>query len=167
VLEQVEISLSHDLRHHRHFGSDTYTPVELLAVKRFDHFDSAGYMDYADALGDSARYAAQGELGYTVTTHADGASVRVSLVGRLLAENGQLRTELSHEHRFEDPDSDVALVQASEKATELRALAQELNDNWNSVHSARVLEIQAEYEKADDQAEAAKNLDTIVDAEAE
>ena len=89
----------------------------------------------------------------------------MSLVARLLAENGHVRTEVSHEHRFEDPDSHDALVQASEKATELSNLAEKLNDNWDSLHQARLLQIQAEYEKADAQAEAATNLAKILDAE--
>ena len=164
---QVEISLSRDRRERRRFGSDTYSPVELLAVRRFDHVDSAHYMAYANALADAARYAARGELGYTVDTVAEGGSVRVSLVARLLAEDGHIRTEVSHEQSFEDPDSHAALVQASEKATELRSLAEKLNDNWNSVHQARLLQIQAEYERADADAEAARGLDSILDTEGE
>jgi hypothetical protein len=116
-------------------------------------------------LEDAARYAARGELGYTVESVAEGGSVRVSLVARLLAESGELLTEVSHEHRFEDPDSHSTLVQASERAAELRALAQQLNDNWTSLHKARLLEIQAEYERADAHAQAASQLQQILESE--
>ncbi|MFL5823629.1 MAG: hypothetical protein ACJ764_09325 [Solirubrobacteraceae bacterium] len=165
VRGQVEISLSRDLREGHRFGSFTYTPVELLAIKRFDHVDSAHYMAYANALEDAMRYAARGELGYTVDTVVDGGSVRVFLVARLLADDGRIRTEVSHEQRFEDADSHAALVQASETATELRSLAQALNDHWNSVHEGRLLQIQAEYEKSDADAAGARELDSILDSE--
>jgi hypothetical protein len=160
----VEISLSRDLHQRRH-RSDKYTPVELIAVRRFAHADTARYRSYADRLEDAARYAARGELGYSVSVAADGAAVDVALVARLLTESGEIRTELSHEHRFEDPDSHVALVKASEKAAELRALAQELNESWSSLRQARLLEIQAEYEQAERDAEAASELQRIVESE--
>jgi hypothetical protein len=88
-------------------------------------------------------------------------------VARLLTERGELRTEVSHRHRFENADTHVALVQASEKAEELRGLARQLNDNWSSPHQARLQEIQAEYERTDAQAEAAQQLQRIVESEAE
>lgn len=160
----VEISLSRDL-HERKHHSDHYTTIELIAVRRFAHTDSARYRDYADRLEDAARYAARGELGYSVSVAADGPAVDVSLVARLLTETGEIRTELSHEHRFEDPDSELALVKASEKAAELRVLAQQLNENWSSLHQARLLEIRAEYEQADRDAEAASELQRLVDSE--
>ena len=160
----VEITLTRD-RHERKHRSDTYTPLELMAIRRFERGDTAGYRAYADGLEDAARYAARGELGYTVRTAADGGSVRVSLVARLLSESGQVRTDVSHEHRFEDPDSQLALVQASEKSAELRALAEKLNDNWFSVHEARLMEIQAEYDTADARDEAANELQQIVESE--
>lgn len=164
VAGSVEISLSRDL-HRRHHHSEEYTPLELVAIKRFEQADTSGYRAYADRLEDAARYAARGELGYTVRTAADRSSVRVSLVARLLTESGAVRTELSHEHRFQDPDSQVTLVQAAEKAAELRALAQRLNENWSSLHTTRLLEIQAEYEQADAAAQAAGELQRIVESE--
>ena len=142
VGDSIEVSLSRDVHQHRH-GSDEYTPQELMAVRRFERDATSSYAAYAGRLEDAARYAARGELGYTVAVDADGPHVHVSLVARLLTESGELRTELSHKHRYEDPDSHVALVEASEKAAELRALAQELNENWASLHQARLLEIEA------------------------
>jgi hypothetical protein len=164
VGSSVEITLSRDRHQHKH-GSDTYTPLELMAVRRFEYGDTTGYTTYADGLEDAARYAARGELGYTVSTAADGPSVCVSLVARLLTESGVVKTDVSHEHRFEDPDSQVALVQANERAEELRALAEQLNENWASLHQARLLEIQARYEQADEQDEAASELQRIVESE--
>ncbi len=164
VGDWVEITLSRE-QHLRHHHSDTYAQLELMAVRRFEHDNQSGYMAYADRLEDAARCASRGELGYTVDTAADGRSVHVSLVARLLTENGHVRTEITHEHRFEDPDSEVALVQATEKAAELRALAEQLNDNWSSLHQSRLLEIQAEYERADAQAESASELQRIVESE--
>ena len=164
VGESVEISLSRDL-HKRHHGSDQYTQVELIAVSRFRHADTAGYRLYAGRLEDAARYASRGELGYSVSVGADGAAVDVELVARLLTETGEVHTEVSHQQRFEDPDSDVTLVKANERAAELRALAEQLNENWSSLHQARLLEIQAKYEQADRDAEAASELQRIVESE--
>jgi hypothetical protein len=161
----VEISLTREHRETHRFGSDTYTPLEVLAVKRFPRVKESAYMSYADSLEDAARYAARGELGYHVHTVADTSRVRVALVARLLGPDGQVDTEISHEHYFEDPDSQAALIQANEEATELRALAQQLNDEWVSRRRARVLELQTEYEKADALAQAAQGLRRIVDAE--
>jgi hypothetical protein len=162
----VEISLSRDLLQRRD-GLDEYTSTEVMAVRRFEHHLASTYMAYANRLEDAARYAARGDLGYTVDVAADGPRVDVSLVARLLTESGELRTEVSHKHRFEDPDTHVALVQAAEKAEELRGLARELNENWTSLRHARLQEIQAEYERADAQAEAAQQLQRIVESEAE
>jgi hypothetical protein len=164
VGDSVEISLARELRERKH-RSDKYTQLELVAIKRFDRDDTTGYRAYADGLEDAARYAARGELGYTVLTVAKGSSVHVSLVGRLLTPSGEVRTEVAHEQRFEDPDSEVVLVQANEKAAELRALADKLNDNWASLHQSRLLEIQAQYEQADAQAESARELQQIVESE--
>jgi hypothetical protein len=163
----VEISLSRDVFEHHRFRRDTHRPVELVALKRFSHGDSKGYVAYANRLEDAARYAARGELGYFVDTVADGASVRVSLVARLLDEEGGITTEISHEHRFEEPDSHTTLVETNEKAAELRARAQELNDSWVALRQAQLLELQASHEQADAQAASARDLERIVDAEAE
>jgi hypothetical protein len=158
----VEISLTHDRDEKHLFRSDTYAPIEELAFKRFPGDDASAYMAYADHLEDAARYAARGELGYTLNSVVDDAGVRISLVGRLIAEDGHLETEISHEQHLEDP------AQASEKANELRAVARELNDDWVSRRRARLLELRAEYEKADARAEAADaRLDRIIDAEQE
>lgn len=160
----VEISLSREQRR-RQRGSEEYTLLELLAVQRFEHAQNSRCRAYASRLEDAARYAARGELGYTVRSVADGPCVHVSLVARLLTESGEVRTEVSHEHRFEDPDSHAALVRASEKAAELRVLAQQLNENWSALRRARLLEIQAEYERVDAAAEAARELQRIVGSE--
>jgi hypothetical protein len=160
----VDITLSRDLRPQKH-GSDAYRPVELMALKRFELGDGAGYRAYADGLEDAARYAARGELGYTVRTLAEGSRMQVSLVARLLTESGEIRTVVSHERRFEDPDSQVALVQASECSAELRALAERLNEHWSSLRQARLLEIQAEYDRAAAEEQAAAELQRIVESE--
>ena len=161
----VEISLSRDRRQKHRSGADTYTTLELLAVRRFRHLDTAAFMPYANNLEDAARYAARSELGYTVHTVAEGGAVRVSLVGRIIDAHGRIETALSHEHRFENPDSHIELVEANEKATELRALAQELNDEWASRRNSQLLELRTAYERDDAQAEAAEELHRIVDAE--
>jgi hypothetical protein len=122
-------------------------------------------MAYAASLEDAARSAAHGELGYEVHTTAEPSGVRVSLVARLLGPDGHVKTEISDEHYFEEPDSHTALVQANEKATELRSQAEQLNNDWVSLRRARVLELQTEYEKADAQAQAAQSLQDIIDAE--
>jgi hypothetical protein len=119
-------------------------------------------MAYTEHLEDAARYAARGELGYTLNSVVDDAGVRISLVARLIADDGHLETEISHEQHLEDPE------QANEKANELRAVARELNDEWASRRRARLLELRTEYEKADARAEAADaRLDRIIDAEQE
>jgi hypothetical protein len=164
VGRSVEISLSRDRRERQH-GFDEYTLLELLALRRFARADSSGFRAFANRLEDAARYAARGELGYSVRSVADGPAVHVSLVGRLLTESGEIRTEVSHERRTDDPDSHAALVAASEKAAELHALAHRLNENWSSLHRARMLDIQAEYERADAAADAAADLQRIVDSE--
>lgn len=161
----VEISLSRDARHKRRFGSESYEPVELLALKRFRPTDIAGYSTYAGNLEVAADIAARGKLGYTVHTSSDNGRVRISLVARLLAPDGRVRTEISHEQSFEDPDSQVALVQASEKAAELSSVAEELNDQWASVRSATVSDLRADYDRADADVQAADELQRIVDAE--
>jgi hypothetical protein len=164
VGDSVEISLSRCL-HQRHHGSDEYTLIELIAVRRFAHADSALYRGYANRLEDAARYASRGDLGYSVLVGADGPALDVSLVARLLTETGEIHTEVSHQHHFEDADSNVTLIAANEKATELRALAQQLNENWSALHQARLLEIQAKYEQADRDAESASALQRIVESE--
>lgn len=58
-----------------------------------------------------------------------------------------------------------ALVRANEKAAEPRRLAGELNDIWISVRKSQLLELQAKYERADAEAESAKELERIVGAE--
>lgn len=161
---QVEVSLSRERHQKHHLHADTYTIDEVLAVKRFRDANES-YMAYASGLEDAARYAARNELGYYVDTVAEGSSVRVSLVARLLGPDGQVETDISDEHRFEDPDSDVALARASEKATELRTRAEQLNEEWISGRTARVLELQTEYAKADAQAEAAQDAQDSVEAE--
>jgi microcystin degradation protein MlrC len=161
----VEISLSRD-RHDKHrFGSDTYTEIEELAVRRFPHADVSTYVAYASRLEDVARAAARGELGCYVHTVSDATGVRVCVVTRRLTDDGHLETEISHEHRFDDPDSHTTLVGASEKAAELRAVAQQLNDQLVSLRRARLLELRTEYEQADALAQAATGLQRIIDAE--
>jgi hypothetical protein len=158
----VEISLTHDRDEKHLFRSDTYAPIEELAFRRFPGEDTSAYMGYTDHLEDAARYAARGELGYTLNTVVDDAGVRVSLVARLIADDGHLQTTISHEQHLEDPE------QAHEKGTELRAMARELNEQWVSARRARLLELRSEYEKADARTEAADvRLDRIVDAERE
>jgi hypothetical protein len=158
----VEITLTRDRDEKHLFRSDTHSPIEELAFKRFPGDDTPAYTAYADRLEDAARYAARGELGYTLNSVVDDAGVRISLVARLLAEDGHLETEISHEQHLEDPE------QARMKAEELRAMARDLNDQWVSVRRARLLELRTEYEKADARAEAADaRLDRIIDAEQE
>jgi hypothetical protein len=164
VARSVEITLSRDLRPHKH-GSDTYTLLELMALKRFGAGDTGESRAYADGLEDAARYAARGELGYTVRTLAEGPRVHVSLVARLLSEGGEVRTVVSHERWFEDPDSQIALVQASECSAELQALAEQMNEHWSSLRQARLLEIQAEYDRAEAEEDAATELQRIVESE--
>jgi hypothetical protein len=161
----VEISLSRDARHRRHFGSENYEPIELLALKRFRPTDIAGYSAFAGNLEVAADIAARGKLGYTVHTSADNGRVRISLVGRLLAPDGRVRTAISHEQSFDDPDTAVALVQANERAVELSGMAEELNDEWASERNARVSELRADYDRADADADAAEELQRIVDGE--
>jgi hypothetical protein len=60
---------------------------------------------------------------------------------------------------FEDPESTSALVQANERATELRAIAHDMNEQWESQHEARLLERQAEYDEADSRQRAADELE--------
>jgi hypothetical protein len=158
----VEISLTRDRDVKHRFRSDTYAPIEELAFRRFPGEDTSAYMDYADHLEDAARYAARGELGYTLHSEVDDAGVRISLIARLLADDGRMETTISHEQRLEDPE------QAHEKTEELRAIARDLNDQVASERRARLLELRTEYEKADARAEAADaRLDRIVDAERE
>jgi hypothetical protein len=161
----VEVSLSRERREKHLFGSDGYALIEVLAVKRVPHAKESAYMVYASKLEDAARCAARGELGYHVHAVAEASGVRVSLVGRLLGADGSVETEVRHEQFFEDPDSQTALIHANEKATELRALAQRLTDEWVARRRADVLELQAEYQKADALSQAAEDLHRIVDAE--
>lgn len=161
----VEISLSRDVRSKHHFGSETYEPVELLALKRFRPADIAGYSAYAGNLEVAADIAARGKLGYTVHTSADQGRVRISLVARLLAPDGRVRTEISHDQSFEDPDTEVALVRANEKAAELSTIAEELNESWASERNAKLSELRADYDRADSDTHAAEELQRIVDAE--
>jgi hypothetical protein len=130
----VEISLSHDHDEKHRFRSDTRAPIEELAFKRFPHDDTPAYTAYADRLEDAARYAARGELGYTLNSVVEGAGVRISLVARLLADDGHLETTISDEQHLEDPG------QAHDRAEELRAIARELNDQWVSERRAHLLE---------------------------
>lgn len=161
----VEMTLTRASRQRRRFGSDSYTPTDLLALKRFRRGDIAGYTTFAGHLEDSARVAGRGQLGYSVYTAAEGGTVSVSLVARLLGPDGRVHTEISHENRFDDADSELALVQANEKATELRAIAEQLNDEWASARDASLRELRAEYDRADAQARAAEDLRRIIDAE--
>jgi hypothetical protein len=162
----VEISLSRDRDEKHRFHSDTYAPIEELAVERFPHDDTSAYTGYADHLEDAARYAARGELGYTLNSVVEGERVRVSLIGRVLAEDGHLETKISHEQYLDDPE------QAHEVAEQLRETARELNDQWASERTARLLELRTEWEKTDMDADAAEarreaRLDSILDAEQE
>jgi hypothetical protein len=158
----VEISLSHDRDEKHRFRSDTQAEIEELAFKRFPHDNTSAYTAYADRLEDAARYAARGELGYTLNSVVEGAGVRISLVGRLLADDGHLETTISHEQYVDDPE------QAHDKAEELRATARELNDRWGSQRRADLRQRRADYENADARDEAAEaRLDRIVDAERE
>jgi hypothetical protein len=161
----IEISLSRD-RHHTH-GSKrgTFEPLELLAMKRFGHQDMAGYTAYAGNLESAASLAARGQLGYSVDTELEGGVVRISLIARLMAPDGRVHTEITHEQSFDDPDSEAALVQANEQATELRANAEQLNDDLATTRAAALEELRAEYDKADEQADAAAELQRIVDSE--
>jgi hypothetical protein len=161
----VEISLSRDSRERHRFRSDSYTPIELLALKRFRPAEVSAYTAYAGELETAADVAARGELGYTVHTVSENGQLRIALIARLLTADGRVQTEISHEHSFEDPDSQVVLVQANEKATEIRAEAQGLNDKWVSARAAQLLELRAGYDEADAQAKAGDDLQRIVDAE--
>jgi hypothetical protein len=163
--DQVEVSLSRASRRRHLLGSYSYTALELFALRRFRRSDVSGYSSYAGHLEDAARVAARGELGYTVYTSVDDGVVAVSLVARLLGADGRVHTEISHESRFEEPDSELALVQANETATELRSSAAELNDQWASTNAARLAELRAQYDQADAQAQAAEELLHIVEAE--
>jgi hypothetical protein len=164
---QVEISLSRERRQKHHLGGETDTLIEVLALKRLPNGEESTYMTYASNLDDAARYAARDELGYYVHTAAEGLGVRVSLVARLLGPDGQVETDVFDEGYFEDPDLQVAVAQANEKASELRAGAEQLNEEWSSRRRAHVLELQNEYAKADAQAEAAQDLQDIVEAESD
>jgi hypothetical protein len=161
----VEISLTRDARRKRRFGSDTYTPVELIAFKRFRPTDMAGYSAYAGNLETAGEIAARGQLGYTIRTNAETGKVQIALIARLLTPDGRVHTEISHEQSFEDPDSDVALVQANERATELTTLAESLNEQWVSLRDDRLQALRAEYDRDDQQAAAAQGLQRIVDEE--
>jgi hypothetical protein len=163
----VEISLSRDMRHGHSFRSDSYRPAELIMFKRFPQRAVAEYSAYAGNLETAARIAARGELGYTVHTAAEAGSIVISLVARLLAPDGTIRTEITHEQRFSDPDSDLALVRANEKAVELRAMAEKLNEQWTSLRDAHLIELRAQYEESDAQAAAATRLQQLVDDEAD
>jgi hypothetical protein len=161
----VEVSLSRTKRQKHLLASESYTPLELLALRRFRRSDITGYTTYAGRLEHAARLAARGELGYTVYTSVDDGVLRVCMVARLLDADGHLQTELSHESRFEDPDSDLTLVQSNEKAAELRASAAELNDEWASANAAQLAELRAQYDRDDAQAQAAENLRRIIEDE--
>lgn len=161
----VEVSLSLERRQKHHFSSDAYALIEVLAVKRLPHAKESSYMAYASNLEDAARCAARGELGYHVHTVAEASGVRVSLVSRLIGPDGHIRTEIADEYYFDDPDSHAALVQANEKATELRVRAEQLNSDWIARRRARVLELQTEYGNADADTKAALGLQGIIDAE--
>jgi hypothetical protein len=161
----VEISLSRATRHTHRFGSDSYTAIEQLALKRFGRDEEAEYGEYAGNLEDAARIAARGELGYDVQTTAEDGKVKVKLIARLLAPDGRIHTDISHEESFEDADSELALVRANEKATELRALAEELGEQWTSERRSNLLKLRAEYDEADARLKSAQDLKRIVDAE--
>lgn len=124
----IEVTLSRARWQRRRLGADRYTPTEVMVLKRFRRSDLAGYSSYAGHLEDAARIAPRGELGYSVHTAAEDGVLTASLAARLLAQDGRVHTEISNEHHFENPDSEIALVQTNEKAAELRAAAAELND---------------------------------------
>ncbi|MHB8692381.1 MAG: hypothetical protein ACYDHH_14165 [Solirubrobacteraceae bacterium] len=161
----LELTLSRDARHKHHFNEDTFTPVEILAVKRFRHSEMAAYSSYAGHLEDTAALAARGELGYHVHTAAVDGKVEISLVARLLQADGKVHTEISDQQTFEDPDSSIALVEANERATELRAKAEGLNEEWIERLNADVAAVRAGYDHDDEQAAAAEQLQRLVDAE--
>lgn len=163
----VEISLSQERRQTRRFASDRYTLIELIVMKRFRRGDIAARQAYANHLEDAASVAAHGQLGYTVHTVAESGTLRMSLVGRTLEADGRVRTEIVDEHTFQDADSELTLVQANEKAVELRARAAELTEEWVARRNAQLLELRAEYEEADAQGGAGDELQRILDAEAD
>jgi hypothetical protein len=161
----VEISLALAARQRHLLAEDSYEPVQVIAMKRFARGEIAAYSTYAGHLEDAARVAARGELGYSVHTPAEDGTLVVCLVTRLLDDEGRVHTEISHEQSFEDPESTIALVQANERATELRAIAQQMNEQWASLREARLLERQAQYDEADRRQRAADELEWIVNGE--
>jgi hypothetical protein len=163
----VEISLSVAARHRHLLSQDSYEVVQVLAMRRFQRREIAAYSRYAGHLEDVARLAARGELGYTVHTAAQDGKVVVSLASRLMDDDGRVHTEISHEQSFADPESTVAFVQANERATELRAIAQEMNEQWAARRGAQLLERQAQYDETDRRQQAADELEQIVNSEAD
>ena len=110
---------------------------------------------------------ARGEYGYHVHTRADDGNVILSMISRLLRPDGLVHTEVCHEQTFSEPDSSLALVEANEKAAELREQAKTLNEQWVEERDARLAEIRAGYDRDDEKVEAAEQLQQLVEDEDE
>jgi hypothetical protein len=163
----LEATLTRDNCHHHVFAEDSFEPVELLALKRFRPAEGAAYSHFLGNLEDAAKLAAKAELGYRVHTRAEDGKVILQLTARLLQPDGDVHTEICDEHAFEDPDSSLALVQANEKAAELRDQAKDLNEQWIETRDSQLADVRAAYDRDDEQAAAAEELQRLVDAEAD
>jgi hypothetical protein len=161
----VEATLTRDTRHHHVFSEDTFEPVELFALKRFRPTEGAAYSYYLGNLEDAAKVCAKSELGYRVHTRAENGKVILEMTARLIQPDGEMHTEICHEQAFEDPDSSLALVEANEKAVELREQAKSLNEQWIEERDSRLAEVRAAYDRDDEQRAAAEELQQLVDAE--
>jgi hypothetical protein len=161
----VEATLTRDVCHHHVFSEDNFEPLELFALKRFRPSEGAAYSHYLGNLEDAAKRAAKGELGYRVHTRAENGQVILEMTGRLIQPDGEMHTEICHEQAFEDPDSSLALVQANEKAAELRDRAKGLNEQWIEQRDSHLAEVRAAYDRDDEQQAAAEELQQLVDAE--
>lgn len=162
----LEATLTRDTTHHHVFNEDTQEPVELFALQRFHRGEGAEYSHFLGNLETAARLLARGDHGYKIHTSAEDGNVILSMTARLLQPDGLIHTEICHEQTFTDPDSSLALVQANEKATELRAQARTLNEAWVEQRDARLAQIRAAYDRDDEKEAAAEELHELVDTEA-
>lgn len=166
VGHQLEATLTRDTTHHHVFSEDTHEPVELFALRRFHRDDGAEYSHFLGNLETAARLLARGDHGYKIHTEARDGNVILSMTGRLLQPDGLIHTEVPFEQTFSDPDSSLALVEANERATELRAQARTLNQEWIEQRDARLAEVRAAYDRDDEKDAAAAELQQLVDTEA-
>jgi hypothetical protein len=124
-------------------------------------FDLAEMEAYAAQLERAAAHGNDGTLGCFVTTgQQDGGIVRVSLYERWL-EGQRLRCERLAQRDF-DASAPDAIVASAEFLTELQAWAADRNDERDSRSVAMAEEDRARTERANEQADSAKQLAEIL-----